>query len=216
MAVRFDAEKAQDLLKGLADNLSFASAQGLDRLFRNTLHRINYDFADVIYRNITIEGTGMLEVLLRANRLARDKLENSSYLLRPLRRLLAGVEEDVLEYEERLLRKINCADRVYLYGAGKLSTLFLEYLEEATLKDRIKGVVISRSEGNGAELLGIPVRSLEDFEIGDGALLFVAVRVHFQEEIVTALDKRHVENYELLDTEFLDRLERRSGMGTGK
>lgn len=208
MAGRFDSGKAEDLLKGLIDVLEFADRHDLNYLFRNTLRRLNYDYECIIYRNITRHGFGIIELLVRANQLARSKLADRDYVLRPLGRLLADVEADVYRYETRLHEKIVHADRIFVYGAGRLSELFLAYLEKEGLKDRVGGIVVSRPDGNPGEVSGIKVKMSDNLRLEVNEMIFVAARVHFQEEIVGELEKRNLRNYELLDGEFLDKLER--------
>lgn len=208
MEYRYSPEKAEDLLRGLNDTLEFAAGHGLERLFRRTLRRMNCDYADIIYWNIGKSRAGALEQLARANRLACGRLGDPGYVLRPLRRLLAAAEADTSGYEARIRERAAGAGRIFVYGAGRMSRAFLAYLEREGLLGRVCGILVSGQDGNPEEMHGIPVGVLERLEPGAEGTVFVAAGWQAQEEIAPALEERGWRDCELLDTEFLARLER--------
>ena len=56
--------KQIEIFLRLADNLNFAKLHGLDILFRNTVERLEYEFAYVLYKNISIDDLRILKLLM--------------------------------------------------------------------------------------------------------------------------------------------------------
>ncbi len=197
--VRFDPNNIIGLLKGIKDNLNFASGHDLDILFDTTLERLEYEYAVFIRKNCLPGNLEILELLMEINRMVNDRYGITGYVIRPLRLMQVHMEY----YEKELLKKIKDENRIALYGAGKYGKIFLKYLETQGLRDKVKGIVVSSLDGNVKELNGIPVIELEKFLQSEPAFLLVTVWGKTQEEIENGLKEKDYENYTVVNDIFL-------------
>ena len=205
MATRFTETKTIDLIKGLIDNLRFADKHGLEKLFFMTQERLEYEYAGIIYHNISEASQQLLKVLSEANQIINQKSGITEYVLRPLWRFQTqGVYKKEI-YEKNLLSQLKKGEQFVLYGAGKYAKAFLHYLETKHLKEKITKVVVSSLMDNGAELEGIPLVSVKDFS-DKSSMLLVALGGNFHKEIEDILKAEKIENYQFIDDVFLSEL----------
>lgn len=205
MAARFTQERVIDLLNGLIDNLAFAKEHDLDQLFLTTQTRLEYEYAGIIYHNISGESKGLLELLLQANQMVSDWKSDDRYTIRPLRRMLELVGEENMMYESRLLEEIKAQEEIALYGAGKYAKTFLRYLRKQGLEERVKKIVVSSLKDNGEILDGVPLVTVQKFS-DEKMRLYVTLGAHFQEEVEATLEKLKIRNYQFVDDVFLSKL----------
>lgn len=199
---RFSERKTMDLLQGLMENLCFAQKNKLDILFKNTMFRLEYEYADIIYHHISPDSLEILEMLVHINHIVERQMEVWGYVIRPLRLILFNRKS----YEDFLLQKINKTKRLAIYGAGKLGHTFLAFLENKNLLKKVEHIVVSEYGSNELEIQGIPVVSLKDFPMGQGTFIFVTVGEAYQREIKDLLVENGYRDYYLVREEFLHML----------
>lgn len=205
MAARFTQERVIDLLNGLIDNLVFAKEHHLDKLFLTTQKRLEYEYAGIIYHNISGNSKRILELLLQVNQIICDWKTDDRYTIRPLRRMLELVGADDMMYESRLLKEIKEQEEIALYGAGKYTKAFLRYLQKQGLKDQVKQIVVSSLKDNGETLDGIPLVTVQKFS--DVKMrLYITLGAHFHKEIEETMEKFEIRNYQFVDDVFLSKL----------
>jgi glycosyltransferase involved in cell wall biosynthesis len=212
MAAKINAVKACDLLRGLRDNLRFSSEKGLDVLFAKSLGRLEYEYANIIFNNVSDNDLEMLELLLDINSVVRERLNDATYIVRPLRKILGSVVQENKKYEENLVEWISHQENVVLYGAGKYAKSFLLYLEEKNLKNRVSAIIVSKLANNLDSIENVRVLSIEDFAVSEmkkqQVNILVTVGGAYQGEIEKILLANDIERYILLDDVFLNRLDR--------
>lgn len=201
MLPRFCLENTCDLLQGLIDNLTFAIRHNLDSLFEKTRYRLEYEYARIILSYISSGTLYILELLVKANRMICEKMEDFNYIIRPLRGLLFYTSE----YEEKLLQKIRKEKKIVLYGAGWLGKIFLSYLKKNYLIDNLSAFVVSDVRGNEEKIEEIPVLTLQELE-DKKIYILVVVGENYQAEVEKELKKNNYENYEIVKDEFLLRI----------
>lgn len=204
MTARFTPEKVFDLLKGLIDNLEFAKQHNLDKLFIRTKNRLEYEYGGMIYHNISKKSIEILKLLLKANEIISEKLEEEAYIIRPLQMMIEKVEEGNRNYEIDLLTKIKTQDKIALYGAGKYARVFLKYLKGHGLLEKVSQIVVTSLNGN-EKLEGIPLIAVSEFSDRD-TLLLVTLGGHFYPDIEETLLREEINNYQFVDDVFLSRL----------
>lgn len=203
VAVRFDVIKTVDLLKGLLDNMEFASKNNLDILFERTLRRLEVEYSNIICRNIMPESTDILELLLKVNQLVKKVYKKGNYVIQPLQKVLRSVSEAEEFHKEKVYKLMDDCDRIYLYGAGNAATDLLLHLEKIGLLPKVASIIVTSKEGNPEEIKGIPVISLDTYQYTEGDLVLITVTSLYREEIVQNLQAKNVRAYELLDTGML-------------
>ncbi len=205
MPNRFTTDKVKDLIRGLSDNLQFASENGLNLLFDKTLTRLEYEYADIICHNLETDRTELLELLLNANKIAAQGVYKEKYIIRPLQKLLEYAVCADAEYEKHLLEWLKKQNQFAIYGAGKLAKAFLRYLERNEMRESVSVIVVSALTDNEASLEGIPVIEAGAFGKQDEFLL-VAVNGGFHKEIEDLFHDLGYEKYLLLSDVFLNAL----------
>ena len=210
MAARFTEAKTADLIRGLIDNLKFADAHGLETLFSVTRQRLEYEYAGIIYHNISSSGGNILHLLSQANQIINQKSGDSGYVIRPLRWYQEQGAYQPEAYETKLLEHLKSEGGVALYGAGKYAKAFLQYLENHGLKEKVKIIVVSALSDNEAYLQEIPLISVKDFSDkknrGKVKRILVTLGGHFHKEIEDILKAEKIENYQFIDDVFLSEL----------
>lgn len=197
---RFNTLKTADLLRGLLDNLSFAKEHGLDILFRTTADRLEYEYANIIIKNISPDDLSILHLLIQANQVISDQYGKPDYIIRPLRILLLPMNR----YEKILLQKIEEHKEIALYGAGKFAKIFMAFLKKKNLADRVRNIVVSDLSGNQPQMEGIPVIAFRDFVQGKERHLFVTTGGKNQKEILDYLKQNHFTDFDVVEDVFLD------------
>lgn len=197
---RFDTiEKVCDLIKGIIDNLIFARQNNLDILFENTVKHLEYDVLYILYRTITVDDLSILKLLMRANEIVNTQHRERPYIIRPLRMILFVYER----YENTILMKIERSDELALYGAGRLTKVFLHYLKQKKFFKKVSAIVVSDMSGNEAAIDGIQVMPLDVFsKKKESIFLFVTVMKKYADEIEDSLLKINYKNYEVIDDIF--------------
>lgn len=208
VAARFNYNKMKDLLKGLRDNLLFASEQNLDKLFTKTLERLEYEYASIICHNISKDNVEAMELLLEINRSVKEYLSNTNYIIRPLRQMLSTIVEEENSQEENLLEWLKKQSHISLYGAGKMTNAFLAFLESNNMNELVQHVVVSDAKNSSKHLKGIPIISVDDYKEKESALL-VTVCGLYHKEIEDTLIEKGIRNYRLMDDVLLCDLQER-------
>lgn len=205
---RMNQEKIIDLLKGLKDNLFFASEHNLDKLFTETLHRLEYDYLYLILHNMSKEPSAknneIFFLLQSVNKLAQDYYKDETYLIRVLQLMMSKAASGCEEYEDLLNRKIQGMNQIAIYGAGKYAKNFLRYLEKKELLDKVTYIVVSSRNDNDEKLYGIEVVDIDTFaKKRENEYIFVAVGAMNHEEIAEKLRQEQLYEFELMDDAFL-------------
>lgn len=201
MTPRFNPMKVRDLLNGLMDNIQFAGKHNLRILFRNTVQRLEDEYVDIICKNLSMEDLGLLKLLLQINERINIFYGKEEYVIQPLRTLIFGLSQN--QYRKELLCGIEKQKEIALYGAGKYAKIFLKFLKNNCLQDRMKCFVVSDLTGNQSEIEGIPVVRLNEFLQERKMTVYVTVRGGLQKEITQVLDKYRYKDYLMVRNEFL-------------
>lgn len=207
---KFNKRSVADIIAGIIDNLKIAYEWNLIILWARTLERLEYEYTWQILRCIQEGGdaTEILQLLLEVNALVRDVKSDKAYVIRPLR-LLADTMAQA-DYPSVIHKKLEQAQEIYLYGAGRMGQVVLGYLKTEHFSEKIKAFLVTETNGNKRNIQGIPVISLAEYhkirEKGAQALVLVAVCGIYQREIEEKLLEHDIENFELLNTVFLSEL----------
>lgn len=208
---RMNQEKVIDILKGLKDNLNFALEHGLNKLFEETMQKLEYDYLYIVMHNMSREISGsnkeMFFLLLSINKLAQDYYNDEAFLLRILQMLMANAASYCEEYEELLIRKIQELNHIAIYGAGKYAKNFLRYLEKKGLIDKVTNIVVSSQNNNDEKLHGIKVIDIDTFmKKRTDEYIFVAVGAMYHQDIAERLRNKQFFDFELMDDAFLGKI----------
>lgn len=198
---KFNTLKTIDLLKGVIDNLEFAEKNDLNILFQRTALRLENDFTNIIYDNISVQDIKILELLIKANQIIEKKY---GYIIKPVKMILFSKKR----YEKQLLEKIVREGSLAVYGAGKYARLFLKFMRKYGLSERVTNIVVTDLKENDSSLDGIFIISLDEFLKGKHRCLFVAAGENNQREIRRNLEKKKYENFEIIEELFLSCLEK--------
>ncbi len=96
---------------------------------------------------------------------------------------------DIYEAEKKL---IDTAEHVYIYGAGKHGIEVYEHLKN---NFAIEAFVVTRKGMQKNNILGLPVKELDDVLKGSGEAVFiVAAAGKNQDEIIDTLRERAIDN----------------------
>lgn len=199
ISARFNTEKTIDLLKGLLENLQFAKEHNLNILFNTTVFRLEIEYCDIIINNVYPGDLCILQLLIQANQIICDLNRNSNYIIKPLHRLLLNM----CEYEKKLLEKIKKQDKIYLYGAGWFGQIFLNYLKENNLSEKVDAFIVSDVKKNKDYIEEIPVINLCRLRQVEQNLILVTVIGTIQKEIEGYLKENKYKNYEVIEELFL-------------
>lgn len=199
LELRFNPEKTVHLLYGLIDNLHFAAEHSLDILFQKTVYRLEYEYRDIILKNIEPGNLEILRLLMEANQIICHQKREPNYIIKPLCMILLYINQ----YETKLLERIREKDEIVLYGAGRYGQAFLKFLKRNHLFDKVVYIVVSDLKGNEFCIENIQVITLHDLQEKAEMLILVTVREELQSEIKDYLDKNHYYQYEMVKDEFL-------------
>lgn len=203
MSPRFNGKSVCDLLHGLIDNLVFAREHELDKLFQNTVQRLEFEYKHIFYKNISEGGLASLKLFMQANQIICDQKNEPDYMIKPLRGLL----KNIYQYGNEILEKTESEDEIVLYGAGQFGQLFFQYLKKYNLSDRVFAFVVSDLNNNQDRIAGIPVITLQELKKEEKEIfMFVTVRENIQKEVKKYLEKNQYRNYELVDDDFFCRI----------
>lgn len=198
---KFDVQKTEDMLRGMIDNLIFAEENKLDILFCNTadLLETNTAIVKVIYENITSDGLGVLELLLKLNKIISNKCKKYHYVIKPLRLLLFNLKL----YKKHLLQTIRMHNEIAIYGAGVYAKGFLNFLNQHEILFMVKNIVVTKMDDNPSHIRGIPVMTLSEFlSVNKKAFLIIAVNEKNGKEIVKYMEEKGCKDYLIIDEIF--------------
>lgn len=196
---RFNPSNTYDLLKGIEENFLFSMKHGLSKLFKMTLCRLEYEYLNIILKNIPDDNLDILSLLLRLNKTVRKQINIENYIIRPLR----AVALRSCEYEKGLLKRIYKRKRIAIYGAGFFGKIFFSYLKGIKWEGKVETFIVSRIDGNCMPIENIPIISLDEFGKREDIYILVAVGESIQKQIKEYLDQKEYRNYELLNEFFL-------------
>ena len=199
-------EKTKDLVQGLIANLNFAKEHNLVQLFEKTLERLEYEYGNYIYHNVSKDSAKMINLLLEAGNIAGEQLKSPEYVVRPLRLILDGAKHSSECYEETLLKKLQETDSVALYGAGKLGRRFLHYLKQNDLDKKVSCFIVSEILESECMLENIPILTLSAYERKQNEIVFVTMGGMNHKTIEENLKKCEILDYILVDDVFLESL----------
>lgn len=208
---RLNQEKIIDLLKGIRDNLQFALEHNLNKLFEGTLRRLETDYLYMILHNISGEivskNSEAFMLLLSINNMVQTYLQDEEYLLGVLQMLMKNSSLYCKEYNRIIYEKIVSMEQIAVYGAGKYAKNFLRYLEDKSLLDKVKYIVVSSCSNNDETIWGKQVIDLETFIMCENRVhIFVAVGATYHKDIEDRLIEKQYLSYELLDDAFLGQI----------
>lgn len=199
---KFNSLKTADMLMGMIDNLKFAEENGLDLLFDTTAKRLEYEFADIIYENITFNNLKILELLLEANEMVAYKTGKTDYVVRPLKMLLFSEKR----YGNYLIQKTKQQGEISIYGAGKYAKMLLLFLKQRGLLESVKNLIVSDLKKNVSQIEGIPVITLQSFLERERDYVFVAAGGDNRKEIETELNGQNSVEFETIEELFFERM----------
>lgn len=194
VAVRFNDEKLEGLLRGICDNLQFAQKHGLKQLFDKTVKRLEWEYGDIICYNMTETSASVLELLKQANAVVREAY-GQEYCVRPLQMMWNGANADKKAAKEAFLAELCRKSHIYIYGAGQMTRDFLEYLKINNLDGKIGGILVTDKANNPERVEGTLVESVDSYEYQQGDIVVLAVSGIYREEIVHTLQARGVLSY---------------------
>ena len=92
---------------------------------------------------------------------------------------------------------------IYIYGIGKVATKVYMYMEKIGAAEKLKAFITTIKQKENV-YIGKPIVSLENNDevneiAASKALVLVAVRRKYHQEIVELLNDRNIYNYELID-----------------
>lgn len=198
MSPRFNGKSTCDLLCGLIDNLVFAREHHLDKLFEQTVERLEFEYKHIFYKNASQSGLSGLKLFMQANQIIGEQKHEPDYVIKPL----GGLLKNMCQYGKKILEKTESEGEIVLYGAGKFGQLFFQYLKKHHLSDKVSAFVVSKGTGNPLGIQGVPVISLQELAKEKEPFMFVTVRENLQGEIEKYLEENQYRNYELVDDDF--------------
>lgn len=194
MATRFDGKKLEDLLKGLLDNLQFAIEHNYNILFNQTVKRIEFEYGEMIYNNISETDIAILKYLLLINEVLRKK-KGEEYICLPLRKILGSVKENQKSLKEIFIHKLQEAKYIAVYGAGQAALDFLKFLKQKELFGKVECILVTDEKNNPKQLEEIEVIPIQQYISREGELVVItASGIHYQ-DIEKLLKEKGVSAY---------------------
>lgn len=97
-----------------------------------------------------------------------------------------------------LQKKVAHADKILIYGAGKVAQHVYEYLHDKKIIP--DAFVVSSCENNPQKIDGIPVQNIDDFQnIKKRCFVIIAVGKTIQNEVLNVLREKNFSNFYKLD-----------------
>ncbi|MGN0305771.1 MAG: glycosyltransferase family 2 protein [Lachnospiraceae bacterium] len=194
MATRFDGKKLEDLLKGLLDNLQFAIEHNYNILLNQTVKRIEFEYGEMIYNNISETDISILKYLLLINEILQKK-KGAEYVCLPLRKILGSVKENQKSLKEIFIHKLQEAKYIAVYGAGQAALDFLKFLKQKELFGKVDCILVTDEKNNPKQLEEIEVISIQQYIPREGELVVItASGIHYQ-DIEKLLKEKGVSAY---------------------
>ena len=199
VSTRFSFEKTCDLLNGIRDNLYFSIQHGLEILFKNTLYRLEYEYINIILKNISTNHLEIIHSLLQINQMVCKQMKDEAYIIHPLR----GILLCTTGYEKNLLEKLQKKKKIGLYGAGWYGKIFFSYLKKYNLSEKVVAFIVSNAEDNPLQIENVPVIPLDKLERQYDLDILVTIAERKKEEIKKYLSEHGYENIQMVDEVFL-------------
>lgn len=199
VSTRFSFEKTCDLLNGIRDNLYFSIQHGLEILFKNTVYRLEYEYINIILKNISTNHLEIIHSLLQINQMVCNQMKDEAYIIHPLR----GILLCTTGYEKNLLEKLQKKKKIGLYGAGWYGKIFFSYLKKYNLSEKVVAFIVSNAEDNPLQIENVPVIPLDKLERQYDLDILVTIAERKQEEIKKYLSEHGYENIQMVDEVFL-------------
>lgn len=187
-------ERCPDIVDGLRMNMLFALENNMQVLYQNTVDRLLFEYGDWIYRNIDfVEGLReKIEVILPI-------LEQSEMNIYSQRLLIRKYKQD---YQTYLNSVIYNYDFFYIFGMGKVSDIFIQYIRQVDeIESMFAGYVVSHVKESDIDNR---VMDLSTYAmLRDKGLLVIAVSGIYIGEVIRSLKKYCIDNFVILDIPFL-------------
>ncbi len=152
------------------------------------------------YSNVI--GGGNDKVVLELQKWMNDEYRDLYFFWR---NSLSDIVTYTAEKKEYYKRTVGCLLEknknfpIYLYGAGKRAGQILQFLEEAKLKDKIDGILVSDSSQDPQKLQGVKVTNIKAIDPQRFFSVIYGVGPIYFPEIDMALDKY---NHKRIDIDF--------------
>lgn len=193
--LKFDSLKTADMLKGVIESLAFAREHKLEKLFYRIAERMEYNFAAVIYNNVTADDLEQMSLLKKANYIIKG---SSDCGIRPLEMILYNREA----YEIKLLETVEDRSEIAIYGAGMFARLLLGFLRQKDIVKKVSNIVVSELKGNPSAIYEIPVITFQEFLQQKRGCLLVAAGGKNQIEIYRRLEESGYTDYRIIIEQF--------------
>ena len=200
---KYNAHITIDLLKGLIDNLQFASNKGLDLLFKQTVKRLEEEYENTICYNIADSSIDILELLLKANSIIRKEYKSEDYVIVPLKKILCSLSDMRRYTRKEILSKIKKSKRVFLYGAGKAAGDILRYLKTIDYGNKVNSIIVTSKENNPSKVENCKVIELGDYQYEDDDLILVTITGIQKNNVVNQLNERGIAEVFVVDMRLL-------------
>ena len=202
---KIDTDKVLDLLRGIYENLDFASQHKLEDLFNRTRKRLEYEYFGTICRFVSQEEKECIQILQDINKLIKCELGNPDYQIRPLQFILNQEGGSWDSYEDYLCAGLREEEELYLYGAGLYAGKFISYLREHGYFHKVSGIFVSKLDEQ-QWIEGIEVKEFNRDNVRDDIRIYVVIGWTYQEEIAQILEANGISKYILVDSTFLSSL----------
>lgn len=187
-------ERCPDIVDGLRMNMLFALENNMQVLYQNTVDRLLFEYGDWIYRNIDIvEGLReKIEVMLPI-------LEQSEMNMYSQRLLMRKYKRDYQSYLNSVIKNYAF---FYIFGAGKVSDIFIQYIRQVDeIESMFAGYVVSHVKERDIDNR---VMDLSTYAmLRDKGLLVIAVSGIYIGEVIRSLKKYSIDHFVILDIPFL-------------
>ena len=203
---RGGVRKTTELLSGIIDNLRFAAEHRLDILFHNTVKHIDYERRYLITSDLQENNISILEKLIEATKIIREYSNDPEYIVNPLRDVIKGFLDKQKNYENDLRGILEQNEKIIVYGAGNLAQIFLNYLSEKDMKQKVQYVMVSREVAENEMFLGVPMVSIRNREKCSEIkekYVFVVTTGAYHEEIMASLGDNGFRRFEAVNDAFL-------------
>ena len=105
---------------------------------------------------------------------------------------------DYIDLEKNIVMKIEkilyTNDKVYVYGAGLVSHLVLQFMElHGGMKKQLAGCLVTKRESNPGQIEGLCVYSVDTVDLTNAGVIF-GLGIEYHEEVEAILEKKHCRN----------------------
>lgn len=191
--VKFDRQKAVDLLKAHRDVLYISKENGMKQIYRSEISEFSWGELEALLYEFTTDNDEEMQ----------DLATSINYAIDP--EIVPGVKKIVLEGKEikdykdnvdtnkkQFLDMLKRYKRVYIFGAGAIGCK-----AEAFLKNNccnIDAFLVSKMDENRSKYDGVDILNIKNMEIGLADLVIVATFPYLHDEITKLLKQKDVNN----------------------